>query len=101
MATAVHWSLAKKYAFNYSEKWYQRGAEKFLKNKEAKLMWDQNIFTAHIIEARRPDIVPVEKKSKKCFLIDIAVPGDVVVKKKNNNNNKYRGLCKKIRKGRM
>ena len=42
-----------------------------------KLLWDINIQCDNIIEARRPDIVLVEKKEKKCSVIDIAVLADV------------------------
>ena len=30
----------------------------------------------HIIEARRPDLVVVDKKERICKIIDFAVPGD-------------------------
>ena len=35
-----------------------------------------NIQFDHVIEARRPDIVVVNKKEKKCAIVNIAVPGD-------------------------
>ena len=35
-----------------------------------------NIQCDHVIEARRPDIVVVNKGERKCLIIDIAVPGD-------------------------
>ena len=34
------------------------------------------IQTDRVIEHRRPDIVVAEKIGGKCFIIDIAVPGD-------------------------
>ena len=43
-----------------------------------KLLWDMNIQCDNIIEARRLDIVLVDKREKtKCSIIDIAVPADV------------------------
>ena len=72
-------------------------AEKILEKEETKLMWDHNICTNHNIEARRPDIVLVKKKAKECFLIDIAMSGDVrVVEKKEKKMKKYRDLCREI-----
>ena len=39
-------------------------------------MWDFSIETDHVIEARRPDLVVVDKKDRSCKLIDFAVHGD-------------------------
>ena len=51
-----------------------------------------------MIEARRPDIVLVNKESKECFVIDIAVPGDVRVERKEDEKiEKYRDLCRELR----
>ena len=39
-------------------------------------MWDFIIQTDHVIEARRQDLVVVDKKERKCKIIDFAVPGN-------------------------
>ena len=39
-------------------------------------MWDFSIQTDHVVEARRPDLVVVDKKERTCKIIDFAVPGD-------------------------
>ena len=36
----------------------------------------------NVIEARRPDIVVVDKKRKNCQIIDIAIPADATVGRK-------------------
>ena len=46
------------------------------------MLWDFNIQCDHIIEARRPDILIVEKEEKVCKIIDIAIPGDSRVAEK-------------------
>ena len=62
-----------------------------------KLYWDFNIYTDHVIEARRPDIVLVKKETKECVVIDIAVPGDVRVERKEDEKiEKYRDLCREL-----
>ena len=53
-----------------------------MENTEVKILWDFNVETDHVIVHRRPDIVVLEKKEKKALLIDIAVPGDVIVEEK-------------------
>ena len=39
-------------------------------------MWDVNVQCDHIIEARTPDIVIMNKKDENCFIVDIAIPRD-------------------------
>ena len=39
-------------------------------------MWDFSIQTDHVVEARRPDLVLVDKKERICKIIDFAVTGD-------------------------
>ena len=73
VATAVHWSLARKYGFPHCDQWYQHVAEPVLENANTKLLWDFNIYTDHVIEARRPDIVVVRKDVSGCLMVDIAV----------------------------
>lgn len=97
VATAVHWCLAKKFGFPASNQWYQHRAEPTIENEKVKLFWDFNIYTDHVIEARRPDIVLVNKETKECVVIDIAVPGDVRVDRKEDEKiEKYRDLCREL-----
>ena len=39
-------------------------------------MWDFSIQTDHVIEARTPDLVVVDKNRRTCKVIDFAVPRD-------------------------
>jgi len=41
-----------------------------------KILWDFNIYTDRIVEARRPDTVVVDKRNAETTIIDIAIPGD-------------------------
>ena len=45
-------------------------------------MWDFSIQTDHVIEARRPDLVVVDKE-RSCKIIDFAVPGDSRIEEKD------------------
>ena len=47
-----------------------------LENEDYKILWDFSIQTDHVIEARRPDLVLVDKKKRICKIIDFAFPGD-------------------------
>ena len=78
VTTAGHWCLAK-LKVPASNQWYQHWAESTVKNEKATLLWDFNIYTDHVIEARRPDIVLV-METKKCVTTNIVAPGDMRVK---------------------
>ena len=59
-----------------AEKWYEQKPEAVFENDNFKLLWDFTIQYDRFIEARRPDIVLVDKMNKEVKTIDIAVPGD-------------------------
>ena len=98
VATAVHWSISKQYELPHSEKWYDHRAEPVMENAKVKLLWDFNIQTDKVIEARRPDLVLVNKETKECQIIDIAIPGDArVTRKEDEKVEKYKELGFEIR----
>ena len=46
-----------------------------------------------MIEARRPDLIIIEKERRQCWIIHIAVPGDKCVSEKEKEKvNKYQDL---------
>ena len=72
----VHWKLARKCNFEAGDKWYEPKPENILDSKDYKILWDFSTQTDHVIEARRPDLVAIDKKRRTCKIIDFAVPGD-------------------------
>ena len=93
VAAAVHWSICKKHGLPHTEKWYDHRAEPVTENENVKLLWDFNIQTDKIIEARRPDLILENKETKECQIIDIAIPGDTrVIKKEEEKIEKYQEL---------
>jgi hypothetical protein len=93
VAAAVHWSICKKYHLPHTDKWYDHRAQPVVENDKVKLLWDFNIQTDKIIEARRPDLILLDKEKKECQIIDIAIPGDTrVVRKEEEKITKYREL---------
>ena len=61
------------------------------------MLWDINIQYDNVIEARRPDIILIDKKAQKGIIIDIAVPADVRVGVKERERlEKYQGLKREI-----
>ena len=58
-----------------------------------KILWDFNIYTYNIISARRPDIVLIDKQTKKTIIIDINCPADKnITKNEKEKINKYISL---------
>ena len=50
-------------------------------------------MTDHVIEARRPDLVVVDKKRRTCKIIDFTFPGDSrIEEKKNGTTDKHQDL---------
>ena len=76
VAKLVHWKLCEMHNLERTEKWYEHCPKGIVENDGVKLIWDINIQCDNIIEARRPDLILVEKKGKSCVIVDIAVPGD-------------------------
>ena len=48
-----------------------------------KLLWDFDIHTDHLISARRPDLIKINKKKGIWKIVDFAVPDDHRIKPKN------------------
>ena len=76
VASNVHWHLCGKYGLERSTNWWEHAPEAVLENSVVKILWDFNIYTDHIIHARRPDIVVVDKSLSTVNLIDISIPAD-------------------------
>ena len=72
----VHWKFARKCNFETGVKWYEHEPKSVLENEDYKILLDFSIYNDHVIEARRPDLVLVDKKERNCKIIDFAVPGD-------------------------
>ena len=69
-----------------------------MENAEIKLLWDINIQSGNLIDARRHDLIVINKKEQKGIIIDIAVPADVRVKEKEKEKvEKYQDLKKEIK----
>ena len=94
----VHWKLARKCNFEAGDKWYEHEPESVLESEDYKILWDFSIQTDHVIEARRPDLVVVDKR-RTCKIIDFAVPGySRIDEKEKENTEKYQNLRRELQK---
>ena len=64
-----------------------------------KLLWDFEIHTDHLISARRPDLIIINKKKRTCKIVDFAVPADHRIKLKEcEKKDKYLDLARELKK---
>ena len=68
-------------------------------NNTHKLQWDFEIYTDHLISARRPDLIIIIKRKRICKIVDFVVPADHRIKlKKCEKKNKYLKLARELKK---
>ena len=70
-----------------------------LENDTYKLLWDFDIQTNHLISARRPDLIIINKKKRFCKIVNFAVPADHRIKLKEcERKDKYLDLARELKK---
>lgn len=98
-AKVVHQALAKHCGLVVKEEpYYKARPESVMENEHHKLLWDMSIQTDRAVEANRPDMVWVDKKLKRAFIIDMAVPLDKnVVSTWAEKKRKYQPLSYELK----
>ena len=70
-----------------------------LENNTHKLLWDFDIHTDHLISARRPNLIIINKLKRTCKIVDFAVPADHRIKLKQcEKKDKYLDLARELKK---
>ena len=65
--------------------------------EEIKVLWDINVQCHNVIEARRPDIIVIDRKERKGIINDITIPAEVRVgEKEREKGGKYQDLKREI-----
>lgn len=97
VARMIHWNIAHSYGLDVSSKWYENKPEGVIEYAHVKLVWDFGIQTSAYIQARRPDVVVVDREKKTCNIIDIAVPVDAgIVEKEKEKVESYQDLRREV-----
>ena len=98
VAKLVHWKLCEKHNLERKEKWYEHCPEGVVEDDDVKLIWDINIQCDNVIEARRPDLILVDKKAKSYVIIGVAIPGDCRIHEKEIEKiGKYQKLKRELK----
>ena len=97
VAKMIHWRLCEKFMLEKPDQWYEHSPETVSENTTHKLLWDMNIQCDHTIEARRPDIVIIDKVEKSAIIVDGAIPGDKrIYDKEKEKIEKYQDIKREI-----
>ena len=95
---AVHWELCKQLHLEHTDKWYKHKPATVLENENHKILWDMDIQTDKPIQARRPDVIIINKKEKFCQIVDFAVPADHRINiKEKEKRSKYTELARELK----
>ena len=94
-----HREMCKKLKIDHTNKWYMHNPTSVLEDDIHKLLWDFDIQTDHLILARRPDLIIINKKKRTFKIVDFAVPADHSVRlKESEKNDKYLDLVRELKK---
>ena len=97
MGLCIHEHFCGKAELERAFQWYKRIPGKVIDNRGFKVLWDFNLPYNRMVDARRPDIIFVDKQAKEAKVTDIAVPVESRVKDKELKKiEKYQVLCDKI-----
>ena len=95
----IHQEMCRKFQFDHTNKWYMHNLAPVLENDSHKLLWDFNIQTDHLIPARRPDLIIINKRKRICKIVDFAVLADHRIKlKESEKKDKYLDLARELKK---
>ena len=90
LCLSIHLALCKKYGVRVYERWYEHKVESVIENDIVKILWDVCIQVNRQIEHWMPDIVVIEKNTKKRLIINIVCPVDNnLVLKRNEKLDNY------------
>ena len=95
----IHWKRCKILKFEHINKWYVHNPAPILENNTHKLLWNFDIQTDHLISARIPDRIIINKKKRTSKIVNFAVPADHRLKLKECEKKvKYLDLAREVKK---
>ena len=95
----IHREVCRKIGLYVNEKWHKHEPEKVVENDSWKIFWDVTIQTDYVIEARRLDMVIIDKIKNECKIVDFACPFDNRIEKREKDKMKgYKDLKRELEK---
>ena len=93
MGKVIHGELRKKFKFDPTNKLYMHQPESVLENETQKILSGFQIQADHLISARQPDLVIVNKKKE-----NFAVPVDHRLNWRKTKKDKYLDIARELKK---
>ena len=99
VGSRIHCEICRANGIHVKSNWYEHQPEAFIENVSCKILWDFTLQTDHIITARRPDMIFINKKHHKCQIIDFAIPYEIRIDDKEVEKiEKYLDLARERKK---
>ena len=96
-----NWSIgncARSITLKEKRKWYEHCPERVVEEDDVKLIWDINVQCDNFMEARRPDLILVDKKAKTYVIINVALPCDCRIREKEIEKiEKYQNFKRELK----
>ena len=99
MGLRVYWEVCGRLGLTRSAKWYEETPDPVRRRKDGltEVWWDQTVSTPTKFDANRPDMVVIDRETKRWFMVDFSVPCDAnVAKKEKEKIDKYKDLATEV-----
>ena len=99
MGLRVYWELCGKYGVKRSERWYDETPDEVRVSGDGnyEVWWDKLVITPTKLEHNRPDVVVIDRVTRRWTIVDFSVPFDAnVVRKENQKVNNYGKLATEV-----
>ena len=91
--------MCKTFKFDLTNQRYKHNPAPVLENNTHNLLWDFDIHTDHLILARRPDLIIINKKKRISKIADFAGLADHRIKlREYENKDEYLDLARELKK---
>uniref|UniRef100_H3AR93 Reverse transcriptase zinc-binding domain-containing protein n=1 Tax=Latimeria chalumnae TaxID=7897 RepID=H3AR93_LATCH len=96
VASALHCDFCGQYQLPRGQHWWEHKPEPVTENERVKILWDFTLRLDRLVEARKPDILLIQKASgsnpQKITIIDIAPRDEILAEKEEEKISKYQPL---------
>ena len=99
MGLRVYWEVCGVYGLKRSEQWHLEVPDGVRKSDDGmvEIWWDQTVITPTKFKSNRPDMLIIDRRSNKWFMVDFAVPFDAnVVQKEKDKIDTYQKLAAEV-----
>ena len=96
----IYWELCRRFGVKCATKWFEEVPEEVRVSADGnvEIWWDRSVMTTRQLEHNRPDVVVIDRASRRWLIVDFSVPWDRnVVAKEDEKIAKYSPLALEVR----